>query len=167
MDVIPPSILLRCPEPHVALEFSQLALFAQLTCVLTTPTVGKALTPRLLRDLIPLSSCHVCNCIGCDVRAYKHLREAGSISAASEVQSLLPVLWQEGHANMWGTVEPVLSYLHARVQWEPADGRLLCMHMCVCAGACGGQKRVLNPIEMEVHVAVPTHRKCWGPNPAP
>lgn len=43
--------------------------------------------------------------------------------------------------NMWGMIEPVLLYLH--VLW---------VH--VCAGACRGQNKMLDPIELELQVVV-------------
>lgn len=39
-------------------------------------------------------------------------------------------------------------------------------HMCNISGACGGQKRVLDALELELWVVM-NHMWCWEPNPGP
>lgn len=42
-----------------------------------------------------------------------------------------------------------------------------CVCVCVRAGACGGQKRVLVPLELELHGIVSRTIYDWQPNPGP
>lgn len=42
-----------------------------------------------------------------------------------------------------------------------------CVCVCVHTGACGGQKRVLVPLELELHGIVSQTIYDWQPNPGP